>query len=144
MKHNVMKKCFGLLLVMGLGLTLKENTTMKAQAAEEETQTNANVVVDLDFPVEGQEKVNRYDKSFKATNGGYTFTISNASNYNNRWTNIGIGVGGSASTATIVSDTALKERITSIAMTFSSYKESGLDSAKVYVANNADFTDANL
>lgn len=142
MKQNVMKKCFGLLLVMGLGLTLKENTTMKAQAAEEETQTNANVVVDLDFPVEGQEKVNRYDKSFKATNGGYTFTISNASNYNNRWTNIGIGVGGSASTATIVSDTALKERITSIAMTFSSYKESGLDSAKVYVANNADFTDA--
>lgn len=142
MKQNVMKKCFGLLLVMGLGLTLKENTAMKAQAAEEETQTNANVVVDLDFPVEGQEKVNRYDKFFKATNGGYTFTISNASNYNNRWTNIGIGVGGSASTATIVSDTALKERITSIAMTFSSYKESGLDSAKLYVANNAEFTDA--
>ena len=141
MKQNVMKKCFGLLLVMGLGLTLKENTAMKAQAAEE-TQTNANVVVDLDFPVAGQKGVRNYTSSFDVTNGGYTFKITNASNNSNKWTNIGIGVGGSASTATIVSNTALKERITSIAMTFSSYKESGLDSAKLYVANNAEFTDA--
>lgn len=142
MKQNVMKKCFGLLLVMGLGLTLKENTAMKAQAAEEETQTNANVVVDLDFPVEGQGSTNRYNSSFSATNGGYTFTISCASNNSNKWAYIGIGTKNSASTATIVSDTSLKERITSIAMTFSSYKESGLDSAKLYVADNADFTDA--
>lgn len=142
MKPNVMKKCFGLLLVMGLGLTLKENTTMKAQAAEEETQTNANVVVDLDFPVEGQGSTNRYNSSFSAASGGYTFKISCASNNNNKWAYIGIGTKNSASTATIVSNTALKERITSIAMTFSSYKESGLDSAKLYVANNAEFTDA--
>ena len=142
MKQNVMKKCFGLLLVMGLGLTLKENTAMKAQAAEEETQTNANVVVDLDFPVAGQKGVRSYTSSFDVTNGGYTFKITNASNNSNKWTNIGIGVGGSASTATIVSNTEIKERITSIAMTFSSYKESGLDSAKLYVANNAEFTDA--
>lgn len=67
MKQNVMKKCFGLLLVMGLGLTLKENTAMKAQAAEEKTQTNANAVVDLDFPVEGQGSTNRYNSSFSAT-----------------------------------------------------------------------------
>lgn len=142
MKQNVMKKCFGLLLVMGLGLTLKENTAMKAQAAEEKTQTNANVVVDLDFPVEGQGSTNRYNSSFSATNGGYTFTISCASNNSNKWAYIGIGTKNSASTATIVSDTALKERITSIVMTFSSYKESGLDSAKLYVANNAEFTGA--
>lgn len=142
MKQNVMKKCFGLLLVMGLGLTLKENTAMKAQAAEEKTQTNANAVVDLDFPVEGQGSTNRYNSSFSATNGGYTFTISCASNNYNKWAYIGIGTKNSASTATIVSDTALKERITSIVMTFSSYKESGLDSAKLYVANNAEFTGA--
>lgn len=142
MKQNVMKKCFGLLLVMGLGLTLKENTAMKAQAAEEKTQTNANVVVDLDFPVEGQGSTNRYNSSFSATNGGYTFTISCASNNSNKGAYIGIGTKNSASTATIVSDTALKERITSIVMTFSSYKESGLDSAKLYVANNAEFTGA--
>lgn len=142
MKQNVMKKCFGLLLVMGLGLTLKENTAMKAQAAEEKTQTNANAVVDLDFPVEGQGSTNRYNSSFSATNGGYTFTISCASNNSNKWAYIGIGTKNSASTATIVSDTALKERITSIVMTFSSYKESGLDSAKLYVANNAEFTGA--
>lgn len=144
MKQNVMKKCFGLLLVMGLGLTLKENTTMKAQAAEEETQTNANVVVDLDFPVDGQGSVNGYTSSFEATNGDYTFTIAKANNNRNSktWTYIAIGTKNNASTATIVSNTTLKERITSIAMTFSSYKESGLDSAKVYVANNADFTDA--
>lgn len=142
MKQNVMKKCFGLLLVMGLGLTLKENTAMKAQAAEEKTQTNANAVVDLDFPVEGQGSTNRYNSSFSATNGGYTFTISCASNNYNKWVYIGIGTKNSASTATIVSDTALKERITSIVMTFSSYKESGLDSAKLYVANNAEFTGA--
>ena len=67
MKQNVMKKCFGLLLVMGLGLTLKENTAMKAQAAEEETQTNANVVVDLDFPVAGQKGVRSYTSSFDVT-----------------------------------------------------------------------------
>lgn len=142
MKQNVMKKCFGLLLVMGLGLTLKENTAMKAQAAEEETQTNANVVVDLNFPVDGQGSTNRYNSSFSVANGGYTFKISCASNNNNKWAYIGIGTKNSASTATIVSNTALKERITSIAMTFSSYKESGLDSAKIYVADNADFTDA--
>lgn len=142
MKQNVMKKCFGLLLVMGLGLTLKENTAMKTQAAEEKTQTNANAVVDLDFPVEGQGSTNRYNSSFSATNGGYTFTISCASNNYNKWAYIGIGTKNSASTATIVSDTALKERITSIVMTFSSYKESGLDSAKLYVANNAEFTGA--
>jgi len=142
MKQNVMKKCFGLLLVMGLGLTLKENTTMKAKAVEEETQTNANVVVDLDFPVAGQGSTNRYNSSFKAMNNEYTFTISNASNNSNKWTYIGIGTKNNASTATIVSDTSLKERITSIAMTFSSYKESGLDSAKIYVADNSDFSNA--
>ena len=144
MKQNVMKKCFGLLLVMGLGLTLKENTAMKAQAAEEETQTNANVVVDLDFPVAGQGSVSSYTSSFEATNGDYTFTIAKANNNRNSktWTYIAIGTKNNASTATIVSNTALKERITSIAMTFSSYKESGLDSAKIYVADNADFTDA--
>lgn len=144
MKQNVMKKCFGLLLVMGLGLTLKENTAMKAQAAEEETQTNANVVVDLNFPVEGQGSVSSYTSSFEATNGDYTFTIAKANNNRNSktWTYIAIGTKNNASTATIVSNTALKERITSIAMTFSSYKESGLDSAKIYVADNADFTDA--
>ena len=144
MKQNVMKKCFGLLLVMGLGLTLKENTAMKAQAAEEETQTNANVVVDLNFPVEGQGSVNGYTSSFEATNGDYTFTIAKANNNRNSktWTYIAIGTKNNASTATIISNTALKERITSIAMTFSSYKESGLDSAKIYVADNADFTDA--
>ena len=144
MKQNVMKKCFELLLVMGLGLTLKENTAMKAQAAEEETQTNANVVVDLNFPVEGQGSVSSYTSSFEATNGDYTFTIAKANNNRNSktWTYIAIGTKNNASTATIVSNTALKERITSIAMTFSSYKESGLDSAKIYVADNADFTDA--
>lgn len=144
MKQNVMKKCFGLLLVMGLGLTLKENTAMKAQAVEEETQTNANVVVDLNFPVEGQGSVNGYTSSFEATNGDYTFTIAKANNNRNSktWTYIAIGTKNNASTATIISNTALKERITSIAMTFSSYKESGLDSAKIYVADNADFTDA--
>ena len=108
MKQNVMKKCFGLLLVMGLGLTLKENTAMKAQAAEEETQTNANVVVDLDFPVAGQKGVRSYTSSFDVTNGGYTFKITNASNNNNNYAFIAIGRSKIASTATIISQSALK------------------------------------
>lgn len=142
MKQNVMKKCFGLLLVMGLGLTLKENTAMKAQAAEEETQTNANVVVDLDFPVAGQKGVRSYTSSFDVTNGGYTFKITNASNNNNNYAFIAIGRSKIASTATIISKSALKERISSIAMYFSDYNEKGLDTANIYIDNNADFSTA--
>lgn len=142
MKQNVMKKCFGLLLVMGLGLTLKENTAMKAQAAEEETQTNANVVVDLDFPVAGQKGVRSYTSSFDVTNGGYTFKITNASNNNNNYAFIAIGRSKIASTATIISQSALKERISSIAMYFSDYNEKGLDTANIYIDNNADFSTA--
>lgn len=141
MKQNVMKKCFGLLLVMGLGLTLKENTTMKAQAAEE-TQANENVVVDLNFPVDGQDSIYSYASSFNATNGGYKFTIVNANNNRNKYKFIAIGRSKIASTATITSQSALKEKIISIAMYFSEYNEKGLDAANIYIADNADFSDA--
>ena len=104
--------------------------------------TDAYVIVDLDFPVSGQTGTTTYSGNFTASNGGYSFTITNANNNNSEWDHIRIGRNATASTAQIYSGSAIAERITSLIIDFSAYNASGLTSATLYTANNSSFSNA--
>ena len=106
------------------------------------TVSDPYIVANLDFPVPGQGNTNDYQSSFDATDNNYAFTITNANNSNSGWDHIRIGRKSAASTATIVSNSALTERITSVVIDFSAYTASGLDSATLYVGGDSSFTNA--
>lgn len=101
---------------------------------------------DVDFPKSPAKWPNcdQYTKTITSTTemGGTTWTTSNFSNYNNGWGYIKGGRKNYASTASIYNDNALSFKVTKLSVTVDAVTSGNLTSAKLYVADNKDFSNA--
>lgn len=90
---------------------------------------------------------NTYTSSWDQTCSGFTWTLSNFNNNNGGWTSNGLvkcGRKTTASTATIVTKTAIPEAIKTVAYTTSKLTASGVTSITLYVDTANTFDTANL
>ncbi len=122
-------------------------TTKIAEAAiqpKEETPGEGSII--LTFPDDNKEKnkVGGYDKTWTATTGTTSFSIVNFNNnnWNNSWTYIKCGSSKAASVASIATASAIATKIDKVVVTLDKYDASKVNSAKLYVASKADFSDA--
>lgn len=122
-------------------------TTKIAEAAiqpKEETPGEGSII--LTFPDDNKEKntVGGYDKTWTATTGTTSFSIVNFNNnnWNKDWTYIKCGRKKVASVASIATASAIATKIDKVVLTLGAYDTSLINSAKLYVATKADFSDA--
>ena len=122
-------------------------TTKIAEAAiqpKEETPGEGSII--LTFPDDNKEKnkVGGYDKTWTATTGTTSFSIVNFNNnnWNYDWTYIKCGRKKGASVASIATASAIATKIDKVVLTLGAYDTSLINSAKLYVATKADFSDA--
>ena len=86
-------------------------------------------------------KVGSYTATWTAKKGDYTWTISNFNNNNGGWSFIKCGRKKNDSVASITLDQAPTFAISKVVVTFDSVVADKLNSSKLYVATNADFTE---
>lgn len=99
----------------------------------------------LTFPDDDMEnnKVGSYEKTWTATIGEDSWTINNFNNNNwFNWTYIKCGRKNYASVATIVNDAAYEEAITKVVVTVDAVTASKINSSKLYVSSNSDFSNS--
>lgn len=104
-----------------------------------------SAVVTLTFPDDNQanNKVNGYDDPWVAKSGSYSFKMVQFNNYQwNNWTFVRCGR-KSASVASITTEQALAKSVSKVIVSFGAYDASLVNSTKLYVASDANFT-ANL
>lgn len=101
---------------------------------------------DVDFPKAPAKwpNCNQYTQTITSTveMGGTTWTTSNFSNNDNKWGFIKGGRKKNASTASIYNDNALSFKVTKLSVTVDAVTKDNLTSAKLYVADNKDFSNA--
>ena len=122
-------------------------TTKIAEAAiqpKEEIPGEGSII--LTFPDDNKEKntVGGYDKTWTATTGTTSFSIVNFNNnnWNKAWTYIKCGRNGAESVASIATASAIATKIDKVVVTLDKYDADKINSAKLYVASKADFSDA--
>lgn len=86
--------------------------------------------------------IGSYTDSWTATRDGKEWKLVNFNNNNNKWNYVKCGRKNVASVATITSNAALADKISSVAVTIDKMTVSSVNSIKLSVAGNSDFTDA--
>ena len=84
-----------------------------------------------------------YTNSWKATRDGFTWTMenwNNNNNYNNNWTYVRAGSKSAASVATITTDTAMPEAISTVTMTIDKITATSVNSIKLEVRSADELT----
>ena len=87
-----------------------------------------------------QTDVSSYTSSFTTICSGFSWTINNFNNNNRGWTAIRCGRKSNASTATIVTSTAIDKPVTKVVVTIDAINASKTNSIKLQVATNSTFT----
>lgn len=90
----------------------------------------------------GDPNIGSYTDSWTATRDGKEWKLVNFNNNNNKWNYVKCGRKNVASVATITSNAALADKISSVAVTIDKMTVSSVNSIKLSVAGNSDFTDA--
>lgn len=85
---------------------------------------------------------NQYQSTWTATSGSDSWTITNFNNnnWNNSWTYIKCGRKNTASVGTIITSAAIDEAITKVVVTVDAFTSGKVNSFKLYVASDANFT----
>ena len=105
-----------------------------------------SVLKTLTFPDNNHENngltSNQYQSTWTAMMGIDSWTISNFNNnnWNNNWTFIKCGRKNNASVGTIITSNAFSDAISKVVVTIDACNASKVNSQKLYVATNADFT----
>ena len=84
--------------------------------------------------------VNGYTDSWSATNAGFTVNLQNWNNYQNAWDYVKAGRKKEASVATITTAKAIDKAINKVAVTVSAATVASINSTKLYVASDANFS----
>ncbi len=105
---------------------------------------DATVIATLGFTandITNDTSISAYDKTITATRGSYTFTIDCFNNNNKQWNLIKTG---SKSKAVVgkISTPQMTQKITKIVVTIDSVSESNVNSFKLLVSDNSDFSGA--
>ena len=85
-------------------------------------------------------KISAYDKTWSATNNGFTYTLANWNNNNNGWAYVKAGSKNYASVATITTAAVVPEALTTVTMTVDAVTSSKINSLKLYVSTDSNFT----
>lgn len=88
------------------------------------------------------EEMGSYENSWHVTCDGTQWDMANFNNNKNVWNYVKCGRKNVASVATITSNAALPDKISSVAVTIDKMTVSSVNSIKLSVAGNSDFTDA--
>ena len=88
------------------------------------------------------EEMGSYENSWHVTCDGTQWDMANFNNNKNVWNYVKCGRKKVASVATITSNAALADKISSVAVTIDKMTVSSVNSIKLSVAGNSDFTDA--
>lgn len=86
------------------------------------------------------KSVNGYTDSWNATNNGFTCTLKNWNNNQNGWSYVKAGRKKNASVATITTAAAVPEALTTVTMTVDAVTTSKINSLKLYVSSDANFS----
>lgn len=86
------------------------------------------------------KEVNTYTDSWSATNAGFTVNLQNWNNNNNGWDYVKAGRKNDPSVATITTASAIDKAINKVAVTVSAATVASINSTKLYVASDADFS----
>lgn len=85
-------------------------------------------------------KISAYDKEWSATNNGFKCNLANWNNNNNGWSYVKAGSKNYASVATITTAAAVPEALTTVTMTVDAVTSNKINSLKLYVSSDANFT----
>ena len=86
------------------------------------------------------KKISSYTDTWTATNNGFTCTLANWNNNNNGWSYVKAGRKNYASVATITTVAAVPEALTTVTLTVDAVTSSKINSLKLYVSSDANFT----
>ena len=85
-------------------------------------------------------KISAYDKEWSATNNGFKCNLANWNNNNNGWSYVKAGSKNYASVATITTAAVVPEALTTVTMTVDAVTSSKINSLKLYVSTDSNFT----
>lgn len=85
-------------------------------------------------------KVSSYTSTWTATNNGFTCTLANWNNNSNGWSYVKAGRKNYASVATITTTDAVSEALTTVTMTVDAVTTSKINSLKLYVSTDSNFS----
>lgn len=85
-------------------------------------------------------KVSSYTDTWSATNAGFKCNLANWNNNNNGWSYVKAGRKNYASVATITTAAVVPEALTTVSMTVDAVTTSKINSLKLYVSSDANFT----
>ena len=80
--------------------------------------------------------VSSYTASWSVTADGLTCNMANWNNNNNGWSYVKCGRKNNASTATIITDSAISEAISSVTITIDAITAASVNSIKLYISSN--------
>ena len=129
-------------VVVSVGNVLSDIFTVTGLTVSEDENTTYS----LTFPDSNKlnNKVQTYASTWMASNGKETWSITNFNNNNwsGNWEYIKCGNKNSASICTIITDEPLSKAIKHVSVTYQSVTANSYDEAKLYVADNATFSNA--
>ena len=114
----------------------KDAIEVTKEAPAEETPATA---ITLSFASITTAK-NGYTETWVQTCGDYSWTLANFNNNSGGWTYVRCGRKNNASVATITTNAVFTQAITNVVVTYDSYKAAKVNSTKLYVASDAEFT----
>lgn len=85
-------------------------------------------------------KISSYTATWSATNNGFKCNLTNWNNNNNGWSYVKAGRKNNASVATITTAAAVTEALTTVTMTVDEVTTTKINSLKLYVSSDANFT----
>lgn len=85
-------------------------------------------------------KISSYTDTWSATNNGFKCNLTNWNNNNNAWSYVKAGRKNNASVATITTAAAVTEALTTVTMTVDAVTTAKINSLKLYVSSDANFT----
>ena len=85
-------------------------------------------------------KVSSYTDTWSATNDGFKCDLANWNNNNNGWSYVKAGRKNNASVATITTAAVVPEALTTVTMTVDAVTTNKINSLKLYVSSDANFT----
>ena len=121
-------------------ITVSFNTTVVIKFVDESLETPI-VITTLTFPGGNKEKISSYTDTWSATLEGYNWIITNGNNNNNGWSLIKFGRKNVASVGSIATDITLAtSKITSITVTIDAVTTSKINSIKLIISTDAEFS----
>lgn len=84
--------------------------------------------------------ISSYENSWTATNEGFTVSLTNFNNNKNGWSYVKCGRKNYESTGTIATESAIDKAVTKVVVTVDAFTSGKVNSFKLYVASNAEFT----